>query len=233
MDQISHKLGSSGFARCVKPKGTGEEGGARGKHGAGIEEAVEIVLAEETEDVESLKEKPKSGKPTEVVPDKGGKNREDMQQAGFITALAIGLHNFPEGLATYMATMADSSAGIAVAMAIALHNIPEGLAVAVPVYYSSGRKWKGIFGGIMSGMSEPLGGLFGYLILRGTDMNPVTYGILFALVAGMMVYISIAELLPQALAYESETTAIIACFFGMGVMAASLILFEAEIIVCF
>ena len=186
------------------------------------------MLAEEPEDVESLKEKPKSGKPTEVVPDEGGgKNREDLQQAGFITALAIGLHNFPEGLATYMATMADSSAGIPVAMAIALHNIPEGMAVAVPVYFSSGRKWKGIFWGIMSGMSEPLGGLFGYLILRGTDMNPVTYGILFALVAGMMVYISIAELLPQALAYESETTAIIACFFGMGVMAASLILFEA------
>ena len=137
----------------------------------------------------------------------GGDNSNDEEQvrlrkAGLITALAIGLHNFPEGLATYMATLADSSAGIAVAVAIALHNIPEGLAVAMPVYHGTGSKAKGILWGILSGVSEPLGGLFGYLILKGTDMNPLTYGVLFAVVAGMMVYISFAELLPNALNYD-------------------------------
>ena len=98
-----------------------------------------------------------------------------------------------------MATLADSSAGIAVAVAIALHNIPEGLAVAMPVYYGTGSKRKGITWGILSGLSEPLGGLFGYLVLKGTDMDPLSYAILFSVVSGMMVYISFAELLPNAL----------------------------------
>ena len=155
--------------------------------------------------------------------------RDDvMKQTGMVTALAIAIHNFPEGLATFMAALADSSAGIAVAVAIALHNLPEGLAVAVPVYYGTGSKMKGLLWGTLSGISEPLGGLFGYAILRGTDMDPATYGILFALVAGMMVYISFVELLPNALKYDTGNW-ITTVFFvgGMAVMAASLLMFEA------
>lgn len=153
----------------------------------------------------------------------------DLQQTGVLTALAIGIHNFPEGLATFMATMADPASGVAVAVAIALHNIPEGLAVAMPIYYGSGSKRKGVVWGVLSGLSEPLGGLFGYAVLRGTDLDPVAYGVLFAVVAGMMIYISIAELLPTAMAHDAPGAPLTTrCFIaGMAVMAASLLMFEA------
>ena len=125
-------------------------------------------------------------------------------------------------------TFPRASTGIAVAVAIALHNIPEGLAVAVPVFYSSGSRAKGILWGVLSGLSEPLGGLFGHLVLKGTDMNPLAYGTLFALVGGMMTYISFAELLPNALYHDpSGHSATASCLLGMAVMAASLLLFEA------
>jgi ZIP family zinc transporter len=151
----------------------------------------------------------------------------ELKQMGLITGLAIALHNFPEGLATFVATLADARLGIAVAFAIALHNIPEGLCVAMPLYYSTGSRTQGFLWAFASGLSEPFGGLVGYVILRGSDMHPVAYGIVFAIVAGMMVYISFQELLPTALRYDpGNGVTVKAVFVGMAVMDLSLILFQ-------
>lgn len=114
-------------------------------------------------------------------------HRFGLQKMGVMTALAIGIHNLPEGLATFVAALADPLNGVAIAVAIALHNIPEGVCVAMPVYYATGSRWKGFMWAFISGLSEPLGGLLGYLVLYGNRMSELAYGILFAVVAGMMV----------------------------------------------
>mmetsp|Transcript_35415 Transcript_35415/g.100278 ORF Transcript_35415/g.100278 Transcript_35415/m.100278 type:complete len:350 (+) Transcript_35415:381-1430(+) len=150
-----------------------------------------------------------------------------LQKMGIMTGIAIGIHNFPEGLATFVAALAEPSAGIALAVAIALHNIPEGVCVAMPVYYATGSKWKGFFWSLLSGITEPIGGLVGYLILWNS-VTPLTYAVLFGMVGGMMVYISLRELLPMALKYDPEDKVVTASLFaGMVVMAASLLVFTA------
>jgi zinc transporter, ZIP family len=106
---------------------------------------------------------------------------------GLLTAIAIGIHNLPEGLATFVAALADPLNGVAIAVAIALHNIPEGVCVAMPVYYATGSRTKGFLWAFLSGLSEPIGGLLGYLVLYGNRMSDLAYGILFCVVAGMMV----------------------------------------------
>ena len=221
LDKLSHLLAGNCGGSYLDSKGEG-----KGNTGASAASEGEVAPELKTQDLEVNLKHQGVEKGDEAMSEE---SEEKLQKAGLITALAIGLHNFPEGLATYMATLADSSAGIAVAVAIALHNIPEGLAVSMPVYYGTGSKKRGILWGTISGMSEPLGALVGYLILKGTDMSPITYGVLFALVAGMMVYISFAELLPMAFTYgdSNQVSITVACFFGMGVMSASLLLFEA------
>jgi ZIP family zinc transporter len=157
----------------------------------------------------------------------GGTSDQELKQMGLITGLAIALHNFPEGLATFVATLADARLGVAVAFAIALHNIPEGLCVAMPLYYSTGSRVQGFLWAFVSGLSEPLGGLIGYLILAGSDMHPLAYGIIFAIVAGMMVYISFQELLPTALKYDKANSVTVkSVFVGMAVMDLSIVLFQ-------
>lgn len=116
---------------------------------------------------------------------------------GVMTAVALGLHNFPEGLATFVAALVDPTVGLAIAVAIALHNIPEGLCVAMPVYYATGSRWKGVMWATVSGISEPVAGLFGWLVLS-SSLDPVVYAVLFAAVAGMMVYISLRWALRHA-----------------------------------
>jgi len=162
----------------------------------------------------------------DMAPPQAEAEREALKNMGLLTGLAIGLHNFPEGLATFVAALADSKLGIALALAIAVHNIPEGICVAMPVYYATGSKWKGFFWSFVSGVSEPIGGLFGYLILYGNAMSSIAYGALFGVVGGMMVYISLKELLPTALKYDPEDKIVTNCMFvGMLIMALSLILF--------
>jgi ZIP Zinc transporter len=114
-------------------------------------------------------------------------HRFGLQKMGLMTALAIGIHNLPEGLATFVAALADPLSGVAIAVAIALHNIPEGVCVAMPVYYATGSRAKGFLWAFLSGVSEPIGGLLGYLVLYGNRMSDLAYGILFCVVAGMMV----------------------------------------------
>merc|ERR1712008_48872 len=155
---------------------------------------------------------------------------KDLQKMGLNTALAIALHNFPEGLATFVATLADASVGVTLAIAIAIHNIPEGLCVALPIYYATGSKLKGFVWALLSGLSEPIGAFIGWLIIKGTgdDMNQAVYGVLFGVVAGMMVMIVLLELLPTASKYDPQDSVVTTSLvIGMLVMAASLCIFIA------
>jgi ZIP family zinc transporter len=143
---------------------------------------------------------------------------------GVFTALAIAIHNFPEGLATFTAAISDPKLGIPIAVAIAIHNIPEGIAVAVPIFYATGSKMKAFKLSFLSGLSEPVGALVGYLILYRW-LNDTVFGIIFASVAGIMVYISLDELLPSAREYGEHHLSIYGMVAGMAVMAISLLLF--------
>ncbi len=155
-------------------------------------------------------------------------NRQQLNKMGLLTALAIGLHNFPEGLATFVATLSDPKVGAALAVAIGIHNIPEGLCVSIPVYYSTGSRLKGVMWALLSGVSEPLGALLGYLVLMN-HFGPMAYGILFGLIGGMMVYICLHELIPTAHRYDPhDTVSTFGIVIGMLVMALSLVLFVMD-----
>mmetsp|Transcript_6675 Transcript_6675/g.7609 ORF Transcript_6675/g.7609 Transcript_6675/m.7609 type:complete len:361 (+) Transcript_6675:199-1281(+) len=144
---------------------------------------------------------------------------------GINTAIAIGLHNFPEGLATFVAALDDPRVGAVLAIAIGIHNIPEGLCVALPIYYATGNRMKAFAWALLSGASEPIAALLGWAVLANS-FSPVMYAVLFGLVGGMMVIISIRELLPTAHRYDPEDTVVTISFIlGMFIMALSLVLF--------
>jgi ZIP family zinc transporter len=151
-----------------------------------------------------------------------------LHKMGINTAAAIAIHNFPEGLATFVATLVDPAVGATLAVAIAIHNIPEGLCVALPIYYSTGSRMKGFLWALFSGLSEPIGAFVGWSLIKATgeDMNQLVYGILFGVVAGMMVMIVLLELLPTGYRYDpSDKVVTNSLMLGMVVMAASLVLF--------
>lgn len=162
----------------------------------------------------------------EEMEEKNGntKSHHHLQKVGVFTALAIAIHNFPEGLATFASALHSPSLGIPIAVAIAVHNIPEGIAVSVPIYYATGSRRKAFSLSFLSGLSEPLGALVGYILLR-PFFNDITFGILFAAVAGIMVFISLDELLPAAREYGEPHQAIYGLIGGMILMAISLLLF--------
>lgn len=153
-----------------------------------------------------------------------------LMRMGLFTALAIGIHNFPEGLATFLAALQDPGLGVAVAVAIALHNIPEGVSVSVPIFYATGNRRKALFYSILSGLAEPVGAGIAYLALLvfvGGDngvVPPQLMGILFGGVAGIMVYISLDELLPTSRAYGRGHDSLLGLVSGMLLMALSLLL---------
>ncbi len=147
-----------------------------------------------------------------------------LMRMGLLSALAIAIHNFPEGIATFVAGVDDPSVGIAIAVAIAIHNIPEGIAVSVPIYYATGNKKKAFALSFLSGLAEPLGAIIAYLILM-PFMTNVVFGILFASVAGIMIYISIDELLPAAREYGEAHLSIYGLIIGMIVIAVNLLMF--------
>jgi ZIP family zinc transporter len=146
-----------------------------------------------------------------------------LHRMGLFTALAIGIHNFPEGLATFLATLEDPGVGIAIAVAIALHNIPEGISVSIPIYYATGSRRKAFAYSVLSGVAEPVGAVVGYLILM-PFITPGLMGLLFGAVAGIMVYISLDELLPTSRAYGKGHDSLYGLLAGMVVMALSLLL---------
>jgi zinc transporter, ZIP family len=155
-----------------------------------------------------------------------------LMRMGLFTALAIGIHNFPEGLATFLAALENPSLGVAIAVAIALHNIPEGISVSVPIFYATGSRRKAFLYSLLSGLAEPVGALIGYLVLLfffggSTGVIPSEImGILFGGVAGIMVYISLDELLPTSRAYGKGHDSLYGLAAGMLVMALSLLLMQ-------
>lgn len=152
-------------------------------------------------------------------------DEKKLMRMGVFSAIAIGIHNFPEGLATFMAAIKDPTLGISIALAIAIHNIPEGIAVSVPIYYATKSKSKAFIYSFASGLAEPVGAIIGFLLLK-TFISEAAFGMVFAAVAGIMVYISLDELLPTAEEYGEHHVAIGGLVFGMIVMAISLVLFS-------
>ena len=161
----------------------------------------------------------------------GGRNG-NLLRMGLFTALAIAIHNFPEGLATFLAALQDPALGMAIAVAIALHNIPEGISVSVPIFYATGDRKKAFVYSLLSGLAEPVGAGIGYLLLRFLaggetgDIPSQAMGILFGGVAGIMVYISLDELLPTSRAYGKGHDSLLGLIAGMLVMALSLLLMK-------
>lgn len=153
-----------------------------------------------------------------------------LMRMGMFTALAIAIHNFPEGLATFLAALEDPKLGVAIATAVALHNIPEGISVSVPIFYATGKRKKAFTLSVLSGMAEPVGAALAYIVLRlivGDEaglLPPQVMGILFGGVAGIMVYISLDELLPTSQAYGKGHDSLFGLLAGMAVMALSLLL---------
>lgn len=151
------------------------------------------------------------------------KDADKLMKMGTFTALAIAIHNFPEGIATFLSVLDDPNVGFAVAIAVAIHNIPEGIAVAIPIFYATGIRAKAFKLSLLSGLAEPLGALVAYLILA-PFLTPVMFGVIFAGVAGIMVFISLDELLPAAKKYDETHLSIYGVVAGMAVMGISLVL---------
>lgn len=145
-----------------------------------------------------------------------------LARVGAVTAVAVTLHNLPEGMATFMAGYANLQLGLPVAVSIALHNIPEGIAVSAPLYYGTGSRWKAFAFSALSGLSEPLGALLAFTILR-PFINPLLLGVLFAWVAGIMLYLSFAGLIPSAQAGGRTGFAVAGIFAGLVFMQFALI----------
>ena len=155
-------------------------------------------------------------------------DENSLNRMGLMSALSIAIHNFPEGLVTFMAALYDPALGAAIAIAIAIHNIPEGIAIAAPIFYATGRKKKAILAAIGSGITEPLGGLAAYFLLAralNETAFETAFGLSFAAVGGIMVYIAIHQLLPTAAKYGRHNQVMWGLFGGMAVMALSLIAF--------
>ncbi len=163
---------------------------------------------------------PKEQNPHEI---KEPNHDHALLRMGLFSAFAIALHNFPEGLATFYASLADSRLGLGIAVAIALHNIPEGVAVALPIYQATKNRKKAFNFALFSGLAEPVGALIGFLIFS-SFLPTAIFGIIFPFVAGIMVYISLDELLPTAEKYGHHHLSMFGLIAGMGVMALSLLI---------
>ena len=152
-----------------------------------------------------------------------------LLRMGLFTALAITIHNFPEGLATFLAALKDPSLGVAIAIAIALHNIPEGISVSVPIYYATGSRRRAFVYSCLSGLAEPVGAAVAYgliLLIGGGTIPPMLMGVLFGGVAGIMVFISLDELLPTSRAYGKGHDSLYGLLSGMILMSLSLLLMK-------
>ncbi|MEN1925828.1 zinc transporter ZupT [Luteimonas qiangzhengi] len=152
-------------------------------------------------------------------------DRHQIRRVGLLTAAAITAHNFPEGLATFFATLSDPAVGLPLAFAIAIHNIPEGIAIAVPVYYATGKKGLAVLACLLSGLAEPLGAIIGYVLL-GPFLSEALYGTIFGVIAGVMVFLALDELLPAAKRYAKGHETVYGLVTGMGALAISLVLFN-------
>ena len=155
---------------------------------------------------------------------KSGSQQESLHRIGIVVALSLAIHNFPEGIATFTSALSGLSVAIPITIAIAIHNIPEGIAVSVPIYHATGNKRKAFWLSFLSGLAEPLGAMIAYLFLM-PFWSPSVNGIVLAAVSGIMVYISLDELLPTAEKYGEHHISISGLIAGMILMAISLFFF--------
>jgi zinc transporter, ZIP family len=148
-----------------------------------------------------------------------------LKRTAVLLTLGISLHNFPEGIATFITASANLELGVGIAIAVAIHNIPEGLAVAAPIYIATGSKWQALFWSGVSGFSEILGGILTFIIL-GNIITESLMAAIMAMVSGIMVALSIDELIPLASEVDPERNPSIGILSGMTVMGFSLILLQ-------
>jgi ZIP family zinc transporter len=148
-----------------------------------------------------------------------------LKRVGLLAAAAITAHNIPEGMATFFATLDSPSVGAPLAAAIAIHNIPEGVSIAIPVYYATGSRSKAVWASVISALAEPAGAILGYLVLA-PFLSPTVYGVIFGMIAGIMVFLALDELMPEAKRYSTGHEAAYGMIIGMGALATSLILFK-------
>ncbi|RLI64067.1 MAG: zinc transporter ZupT [Promethearchaeia archaeon] len=172
-------------------------------------------------DSECLKEKFEK---CEDEGDKKSRNDIKLMNMGVVMGIAIGIHNFPKGMATFGTALSNLNLGILTAIAIALHNIPEGISVSIPIFYASHNKKKAFLYSFLSGLAEPIGAAIGYLILRPFLTEEVIGGLL-VFISGVMIYISLDEILPTAHHYGEGHVVIIGVVLGMIIMAISLLFF--------
>ena len=169
--------------------------------------------------------------PLDLMESTAGKNRHDedkkLKQTGIMSTIAIAVHNFPEGIVTFVAAMYDPALGIAIAIAIIIHNIPEGIAIAAPIYHATGSRKKAFLVSLGAGAAEPVGALIAWLFLRNIfDDIEGLLGIPFAVASGIMVFVAIHTLLPAAQKYGRHHVVMKWLFLGMAVMALSLVVLE-------
>ncbi|NHJ86121.1 MAG: zinc transporter ZupT [Asgard group archaeon] len=174
------------------------------------------------------------------VSDEGGEEKsveKSLARTGIITAIAIAIHNFPEGFATFTSALEDINVGISISIAIAIHNIPEGISVSIPIYYATKSKWRSFGLSFASGIAEPVGAILAFGVLRILtqgplvtnniiQINPAFIAVSLAVVAGIMIYISIDELIPVAHEYGKGDLVMAGVVLGMLIMAGSLVMFE-------
>ena len=166
--------------------------------------------------------------PHEYIGQKEGitdKTDKKLLRTGLFVALGIGIHNFPEGMATFYSSLVDIKIGIAIAIAIAIHNIPEGIAVSAPVYKATGSRGKAFLWSFLSGVVEPIGAILTALVLL-PFLNSMILGYLLSGIAGLMVFISIDELLPISKSYGYSHLPIVSFIVGMMIMILSLVLLK-------
>ena len=152
-------------------------------------------------------------------------NASYIKHVGLMTCVAITIHNFPEGLATFFALLEDQTVGLSLALAITVHNIPEGVSIAIPVYFATNNKWLAIGACLLSGLAEPVGAAIGYAVLQPFFSEPV-FGSIFGFIAGIMVFLALDELLPAAKHYAKGHETVYGLVLGMALMAISLIAFR-------
>jgi len=167
--------------------------------------------------------KPDQGKQKKL----GNKEDKSLKQTGLMSTIAIAVHNFPEGIITFVSALYDPALGIAIATAIIIHNIPEGIAMAAPIYHATGSKKKAFLVSLGAGLTEPIGALIAWLFIRNIfDDIEGFFGIPFAVVGGVMVFVAIHTLLPAAQKYGKHHVVMKWLFLGMAVMALSLVALE-------
>lgn len=151
-------------------------------------------------------------------------NKGNLYRVGVLSMVALALHNFPEGIATFMASFNDLSSGISLGIAIMLHNIPEGISISVPIYYATGNKKRGVLYSFISGLAEPVGALLAYICLKNF-INDALVAMVLIIVAGIMITLSIDEMLPEVNSYNKKKESYIGLISGLILVIINLILF--------